>query len=102
MVQPFSRTAKTAPLGVVTSTSGTSSMPGTESRASEGVSAGSATWICRIPGVPLSKVAWLVTVAILLIAALLVLISGYLGYFGVLVAVAAAAAVNLVERSPRR
>jgi hypothetical protein len=51
--------------------------------------------------VPLSKVAWLVTVAILLVAALLVLISGYLGYFGVLVAVAAAAAVNLLERSPR-
>jgi hypothetical protein len=45
--------------------------------------------------VPLSKVAWLVTVGVLLIAAVLVLISGYLGYFGVLVAVAAAAAVNL-------
>ena len=44
---------------------------------------------------PLSKIAWLVTVVILLIAALLVLISGYLGYFGVLVAVAIAAAVNL-------
>ena len=44
---------------------------------------------------PLSKIAWLVTVAILLIAAVLVLISGYLGYFGVLVAVALAAAVNL-------
>jgi hypothetical protein len=52
--------------------------------------------------VPLSKVAWLVTVAILLIAAILVLISGYLGYFGVLVAVAAAAAVNLLDRSPGR
>ena len=46
-------------------------------------------------GVPLSKIAWLVTVGILLIAAILVLVSGYLGYFGVLVAVAAAAAVNL-------
>ena len=44
---------------------------------------------------PLSKVAWIVTVVILLIAAILVLISGYLGYFGVLVAVALAAAVNL-------
>jgi len=45
--------------------------------------------------VPLSKVAWIVTVVILLIAAVLVLVSGYLGYFGVLVAVALAAAVNL-------
>ena len=44
---------------------------------------------------PLSKIAWLATVGILLIAAILVLISGYLGYFGVLVAVALAAAVNL-------
>jgi hypothetical protein len=43
-------------------------------------------------------VAWLVTVAILLIAAVLVLISGYLGYFFVLVAVAASAAVNLLGR----
>jgi hypothetical protein len=52
-------------------------------------------------GVPLSKIAWLVTVGILLIAAILVLISGYLGYFGVLIAVALAAAVNLVD-GPRR
>ena len=51
---------------------------------------------------PLSKIAWLVTVGILLIAALLVLISGYLGYFGVLIAVAAAAAVNLLDGFPRR
>jgi hypothetical protein len=46
-------------------------------------------------GVPLSRIAWLVTVGILVIAAILVLIAGYLGYFGVLLAVAAAAAVNL-------
>jgi hypothetical protein len=39
--------------------------------------------------------AWLVTVVVLLISAVLVLISGYLGYFGVLIAVALAAAVNL-------
>jgi hypothetical protein len=38
-----------------------------------------------------------VTVGILVIAALLVLISGYVGYFGVLLAVAAAAAVNLLR-----
>jgi hypothetical protein len=36
-----------------------------------------------------------VTVGICVIAALLVLLNGYVGYFGVLLAVAAAAAVNL-------
>lgn len=35
------------------------------------------------------------TVGICLIAALLALVNGYLGYFGVLLAVGAAAAVNL-------
>lgn len=44
---------------------------------------------------PLSRLSWLVTVAICLIAALLLLLNGYLGYFGVLLAVGAAAAVNL-------
>jgi hypothetical protein len=45
--------------------------------------------------VPLSRIAWLVTVGICLIAAVLVLVNGYVGYSGVLLAVAAAAAVNL-------
>jgi hypothetical protein len=36
-----------------------------------------------------------VTVGACLIAAVLVLVNGYVGYFGVLLAVAAAAAVNL-------
>ena len=44
---------------------------------------------------PLSRISWWVTVGILVLAAVLVLISGYVGYFGVLLAVAAAAAVNL-------
>ena len=44
---------------------------------------------------PLSRIAWLVTVGVCLIAAVLVLINGYVGYSGVLLAVAAAAAVNL-------
>jgi len=35
------------------------------------------------------------TVAICVIAAVLLLLNGYLGYFGVLLAVGAAAAVNL-------
>jgi hypothetical protein len=45
--------------------------------------------------VPLSQISWLVTVGICLVAALLLLINGYSGYFGVLLAVGAAAAVNL-------
>jgi hypothetical protein len=45
--------------------------------------------------VPLSRISWLVTVAICLIAALLLLLNGYFGYSGVLLAVGAAAAVNL-------
>ena len=45
--------------------------------------------------VPLSRISWIVTVAICLIAALLLLVNGYQGYSGVLLAVAAAAAVNL-------
>ena len=44
---------------------------------------------------PLSRISWLVTVAICLIAALLLLLSGYYGYSGILLAVGAAAAVNL-------
>jgi ABC-type Fe3+-siderophore transport system permease subunit len=47
-------------------------------------------------GVPLSRVSWLVTVAVCLLAALLLLLNGYIGYSGVLVAVGAAAAVNLL------
>jgi hypothetical protein len=41
-----------------------------------------------------------VTVGICLIAALLLLLSDYYGYSGVLLAVGAAAAVNLVGRPP--
>jgi len=46
-------------------------------------------------GVPLSRISWVVTVAICLLAALLLLLNGYFGYSGVLLAVAAAAAVNI-------
>lgn len=45
---------------------------------------------------PLSRISWLVTVGICLIAALLLLLNGYLGYFAILLAVGAAAAVNLL------
>lgn len=44
---------------------------------------------------PAAKIGWLVTVAICLIAALLLLLNDYFGYSGVLLAVAASAAVNL-------
>ena len=43
----------------------------------------------------LPRISWLVTVGVCVIAAVLVLIDGYVGYFGVLLAVGAAAAVNL-------
>lgn len=45
--------------------------------------------------VPLSRISWLVTVGVCLIAALLLLVNGYYGYSGVLLAVGAAAAVNI-------
>lgn len=44
----------------------------------------------------LARISWLVTVGLCLIAALLLLLSGYFGYSGVLLAVGAAAAVNLI------
>ena len=45
---------------------------------------------------PLSRISWLVTVGICLIAALLLLVNGYVGYSGVLLAVGAAAALNVL------
>ena len=46
---------------------------------------------------PLPRISWLLTVATCLVAAVLLLVNGYLGYFGVLLAVGAAAAVNLLQ-----
>lgn len=48
-------------------------------------------------GVSLPRAAWLVTVAGFVIAALLLLANGYLGYFLVLLSVAFAAGVNLLR-----
>jgi len=45
--------------------------------------------------VSLNQISWSVTVAICLVAALIVLVNGYVGYFAVLLAVAGAAAINL-------
>jgi hypothetical protein len=45
--------------------------------------------------VPLSRIAWATTVGICLITALILLVSGYLGYAGVLLAIAISAAINL-------
>jgi hypothetical protein len=45
--------------------------------------------------VTLSQISWAATVAICIVAAILVLVSGYVGYFAVLLAIAAAAAINL-------
>jgi len=45
--------------------------------------------------VPLSRIAWLVTVAVCLVTALLLFLSNYVGYGFVAVAIAVAAAINL-------
>jgi hypothetical protein len=45
---------------------------------------------------PLSRLAWLVTVGVCLITALILLLSGYTGYAGVTLAVGIAALINLV------
>lgn len=45
---------------------------------------------------PLARISWVVTVAICGLAALILLLNGYSGYAGLLVAVGAAAAVNLL------
>jgi hypothetical protein len=46
-------------------------------------------------GVPLSRIAWITTVVICVVASVLVLLNGYVGYFFVLLAVGASAAINL-------
>jgi hypothetical protein len=48
-----------------------------------------------MPPVPLSRIAWLVTVAACLIAAVLLLVASYQGYAALAVAVGASAAINL-------
>jgi hypothetical protein len=45
--------------------------------------------------VPLSRLAWLVTVGVCMIAALILLLQAYYGYAGVLAAVGLSAAINL-------
>jgi hypothetical protein len=45
--------------------------------------------------VPLNRIAWLATVAVCVVASLLLLLSDYYGYAGVLLAVALSAAINL-------
>ena len=44
---------------------------------------------------PLSRIAWLVTVVACLITATILLVSGYVGYFAIAVAVALSAAINV-------
>jgi hypothetical protein len=45
--------------------------------------------------VPLSRIAWLVTVAICVVTSLILLLSGYYGYAGVVLAVALSALINV-------
>jgi uncharacterized membrane protein len=46
--------------------------------------------------VAIERVAWIVTVLVALVTALLLLLSGYTGYAGLGLAVAASAAINLI------
>ena len=46
---------------------------------------------------PLSRIAWLLTVIVCAVAAVLLLLYGYSGYFGVLIAIGVAAATNLLH-----
>ena len=46
--------------------------------------------------VPLSRIAWLMTVVACLVAAVLLLVGGYQGYSALAVAVGASAAINLL------
>jgi len=48
----------------------------------------------------IARMAWLATVLVALITALLLALSGYTGYAGLGVAVAASAAINLPRRGP--
>ena len=45
----------------------------------------------------LSRLAWIVTVAICMLASVLLFLSGYLGYGGVLLAIGLSAAINLLR-----
>jgi hypothetical protein len=44
---------------------------------------------------PLQRIAWLITVVGFLVGALILLLSGYQGYAGISLAIAASAAINL-------
>lgn len=46
--------------------------------------------------VSITRIAWLVTVLVALVTALLLALSGYTGYAGLSLAVAASAAINLL------
>lgn len=45
--------------------------------------------------VPLERIAWIVTVVVCLVTALITLLSGYVGYAAVVFAIACSAAINL-------
>jgi hypothetical protein len=52
-------------------------------------------WVQNVVSMTLQRIAWLVTVAALLIGALIMLLSHYQGYAALFAAVAASAAINL-------
>jgi len=60
-----------------------------------GATGRSSCLVARIRHVPLSKIAWLTTVGVCLVTAVLMFVAGYNGYAGVAIAVGASAAINL-------
>ena len=55
----------------------------------------SSSRVARIRDVPLSKIAWLTTVGVCMVTAVIMFVAGYDGYAGVTLAVGTAAAINL-------
>jgi hypothetical protein len=51
--------------------------------------------MAKIRAVDLGRISWLLTVGVCLIAVLILVLQGYLGYAGVTFAVAVSAAINL-------
>jgi hypothetical protein len=61
----------------------------------EATGRGAVAAACEARGVPIDRIAWLVTVIACVVLAVLLLVAGYVGYAAISVAVGVAAAINL-------
>jgi hypothetical protein len=62
----------------------------------EATCSGEAVWVTVVNNTPVPRPAWIATVLIALVSAALLLLSGYVGYAGLSLAVGASAAINLL------